>query len=130
MFRTNAGKLYDLAAAPTFNAAITAGQDGVVRLWDFANKKQYYERRFPASASCCEWLPFTKKNSGRVLAVGFTNGVVRFLLTKSDGFFLLKALKVHPHPIQAIRVTKDGGLLAVLSTNGDIFLLQTSPQNI
>jgi len=39
VFRTNAGKLYDLATAPTFNAAITAGEDGVVRLWDYVNKK-------------------------------------------------------------------------------------------
>jgi hypothetical protein len=96
VYRTNSGKLYDLVAAPTFNAAITVGQDGAVRLWDYVAKRQYYERRFPASATCCEWLPFTRKNCGRVMAVGFTNGIVRFLLLKAEGFFLLKAMKVHP----------------------------------
>jgi hypothetical protein len=39
-------------------------------------------------------------------------------LLKQDGFFLLKALKVHPSAIKTIRVTGDGSLLAVLSEKG------------
>jgi WD40 repeat protein len=130
VYRTNSGKLYDMATAPTFNATITVGQDGAVRLWDFVNKRQYYERKFQASATCCDWLPYTKRNCGRVVAVGYTNGIVRFLLLNTEGFFLLKAMKVHPHAIQMIKVSKDGGFIAVISVAGDIFLLQTSPQNI
>jgi hypothetical protein len=91
------------------------------------NSKPFYERRFPAEATCVEWVPFTKRNQARVILVGFSNGIVRMLLLKQDGFFLLKALKVISSPITHMRVTADGSLLAVLGKNGHLFLLQIAP---
>ena len=59
----NAGRLNDIITSPIQNSAITVGDDGAVRLWDFANKKEFYYRTFPAKATCAEWLPYSRKNS-------------------------------------------------------------------
>jgi len=44
-----------------------------------------------------EWVPFTfsRLHECRVVIAGFSNGVVRWLLLNTNGFFLLKAMKVH-----------------------------------
>lgn len=39
LMETNSGKLNDLAVSPISNSAITIGDDGVVRLWDYVYKK-------------------------------------------------------------------------------------------
>lgn len=113
-----------MAVSPITNNCITVGSDGYVRLWDYVNNRKFYERRFPAEATVIEWLPFTKRNQARVVVVGFSNGILRMLLLKEDGFFLLKAMKVHSSPITHLRVTGDGSLLSVVGKNGHVFILQ------
>jgi len=34
---TNSGKFMDLALSPINNSAISIGEDGAVRMWDYAN---------------------------------------------------------------------------------------------
>ena len=82
IFNTNSGKIHDLALSPVMNSALTVGQDGSVRLWNYVNNKLFYFRKFPCEATCCEWIPFNKKNQGRLVIVGYSNGVVRLLLLK------------------------------------------------
>ena len=48
---------------------------------------------------------------------------MRLLLLNADGFFLLKALKVHKTAIKKIKFSPDGSKIAVASNNGDIFFL-------
>lgn len=36
---TNSGQLNDLIVSPISNGAITVGDDGAVRLWDFVGKR-------------------------------------------------------------------------------------------
>lgn len=67
----------------------------------------FYERGFPKKATCIEWMPYTKRNYGRVVVCGYVNGIVRFLLLKQDGFHLLRAMKVHPSAITHIRISND-----------------------
>ena len=67
---------------------------------------------------------------GRVVAVGFANGIVRFLLLKEKGFFLLRSLKVHPNGILYLRFSGDGKKIVIVSEIGDIFFLQTDPNNL
>lgn len=42
LLEVNSGKLNDIIVSPISNSAITVGDDGAVRLWDFSYKKQYY----------------------------------------------------------------------------------------
>jgi len=51
---------------------------------------------------------------GREIAVGFSNGIVRFLLINPIGMFLLKAFKVHRTAITHISFSPDGQVLSLL----------------
>jgi len=77
----NSGKFTDYAVSPLNNCLITTGYDGCVRLWDYGNRKEFYHRRFATNsqATCIDWLPFSKKNNGRMLVVGFSDGIIRFI---------------------------------------------------
>lgn len=59
---TNAGKVRDLIISPNTNAAITVGDDGAVRVWDYANKQEFASRTFPGRATCAAWIPFNRRN--------------------------------------------------------------------
>lgn len=44
VLNANYGKLNGLAVSPIANCAITAGDDGSVRLWDYVNRREFYSR--------------------------------------------------------------------------------------
>jgi len=46
ILNTNYGKLSGLAVSPVQNCAITAGDDGYVRVWDYVNHREFYQRQF------------------------------------------------------------------------------------
>lgn len=47
----NAGPLLDIAASPILNCYITGSREGGVRLWDLANKREFYSRIFSGKAT-------------------------------------------------------------------------------
>ena len=81
VMETNSGKLMDLAVSNRVNAAVTIGEDGAVRLWDYVKQREMYNRIFKGSGTCLEWVPQNDSNKGRVLLAGFDDGVVRLSLT-------------------------------------------------
>ncbi|CAD8122108.1 unnamed protein product [Paramecium sonneborni] len=130
VYRNNSGPYLDLAPSPQLNAAITVGDDGAITLWDYVKSEQTYKRKFAKKATCIQWMPFTMTNKGRVVVVGYSNGIVRFLLLNQDNFVLLNVQKVHPNPIQKIIVSSNTNYVAVLSNKGEIFFLKYSDSNI
>lgn len=68
-------------------------------------------------------MPFSKKNHGRVVAVGFSDGIARLLFLEPKGFKLIKALKVHKTSIIKIKSNRDGTILVVCDTAGSLFFL-------
>jgi len=62
--QTNSGKFSGISASETMNAAVSIGEDSCVRLWDFANKREYYNRKFYSKATCLDWMPYSNKNKG------------------------------------------------------------------
>lgn len=58
----NSGKVTDLVINEKQNSAITVGQDGSVKLWDFIRDKEYYSRKFGGMATCMDLLPFSEAN--------------------------------------------------------------------
>ena len=69
MYQTNSGKFNGLVASETINAVISVGDDSVVRLWDFANKKEFYHRQFYSKATCIDWVPYSNKNKGKFFSL-------------------------------------------------------------
>ena len=96
-----------LAVSDKFSGVISIGDDSTVRLWDYAKKREIFKRKFYARATCVEWLSSNKQNKGRVVLVGFSNGIVRMLLLKENEFFLLRAEKVHNDGINFIKQSND-----------------------
>jgi WD40 repeat protein len=93
ILETNAGKFNDIASSPINNCVVSAGADGFVRLWDYGNKRQFCARNFKtqSEATCIEWIPYNKRNSGRLLAVSFSDGIVRLVLINQNELTLIKA---------------------------------------
>jgi len=104
---------------------VSTGQDGALRLWDYGNRKQFYYRTFAtdSAATCIDWLPFSKKNSGRMLVAGFADGIVRFVALDDKQITLVKAFKVHKHKITKVKCSKDGSVVVVCDTAGSLFFL-------
>ncbi|EAS07768.2 WD repeat protein (macronuclear) [Tetrahymena thermophila SB210] len=130
LLEMNSGRLNDIIVSPIQNGAITVGDDGAVRLWDYVQRKEHYHRVFQGKATCAEWLPYTMKNkSARIILAGFSNGIVRWLLLNQNGFHLLRATKVHNESIKFIKVSPDGSIIAIFSESGDIFLIEQHPSD-
>jgi hypothetical protein len=54
-----------------------------------------------------EWMPYSDKNNGRVVATGFSNGIVRILLLENSGFTILTAFKAHDDEVLKITYSPD-----------------------
>lgn len=127
---TNAGKILDMALSPLNNSAVTIGEDGAVRLWDYVNNEEFYSKTFDKAGTSICWLPYTKKNLARVIIAGYSNGIARWLLIEQGQIRLLKAIKIHKSPITHIRCTPDGSVVAIVAKDGDIFFLSNHHSDV
>jgi WD40 repeat protein len=129
---TNAGKFNDVAASPINNCVVTAGADGFVRLWDYGNKRQFCARNFKtqSEATCIEWVPYNKRNSGRLLAVGFSDGIIRLVVINQNELTLIKADKVLKRKIILMKCSPDGATLSAMDDGGDLFFLSLNPLDL
>jgi cilia- and flagella-associated protein 44 len=123
-------KVTDLAVPPSINGILTLGEDGHVKLWDFVKEKQFYTRRFIGEGTCCDMMPYSEANQGRILATGFDNGIVRVLLIGSHDFMILKAFKAHDSKVIKVKYSPDNTMLATASEDGDIFFFQIGTDNL
>jgi WD40 repeat protein len=82
----HSGKISDLCVNPNQNAAVTLGQDGQAKLWDFIKDREFYSRKFLGRGTCLDMLPYSEANLGKVVAAGFDNGIVRILMLGSHDF--------------------------------------------
>ncbi|KRX11116.1 WD40-repeat-containing domain [Pseudocohnilembus persalinus] len=115
---TNAGSLNDMALSPNNNSCITIGQDGAVRLWDYVQQREFYNRKFLGQGTCIEWLQYNRKNQARLVLAGYSTGIVRWLILNGEGFHLIKA------------ASPDGQNIAILAENGDLFIIEQSQSDL
>lgn len=128
----NSGKYHDFAVSPLNNAIVSAGYDGTIRLLDYGNRKEFYNKRFATEgeATSIDWLPFSKKNNGRELVVGFSDGIVRFVGLEDKKFTLIKAFKVHKNPVVKVKSNRDGSIVVAADTAGSLFFLALDNVNL
>lgn len=79
ILKTNSGKLVDMAMSKSDDAAVTIGQDGAVRLWDFVNKTEYYSRQYKGEGTCLDWLNINFNSKDRIVACGYKSGIMRVI---------------------------------------------------
>ena len=101
-----------------------------MRMWDFVKDKQFYSKGFAGAGSCVDIMPYADANQGRILAVGFDNGIVRVLLIGSHDFMVLKAFKAHDSKIIKVRYSPDNTMFVTASENGDLFFFEIGLDNV
>jgi len=122
--RANSGRYMGLCHSRVYNAAVTIGEDGYVRVWNYAENVEYCSRWFPGRGASIDWIPENGVNKGRLVVAGFQNGVLRILALNKTTIALLVAVKVHDSGISMVKFSNDGSKLAVVAPNGDIFFLE------
>lgn len=58
-----------------------------------------------------------------MLAVGFSDGIVRFIFLDPKGITLVKAFKLHKNSIIKVKSNRDGTILAVIDLSGSLFFI-------
>lgn len=103
-----------------------------MRLWDYGNKRQFCARNFktPSEATCIEWIPYNKRNAGRMLAVAFSDGIIRLIVINQNELTLIKAEKILKRRIVLMKCSPDGATLSVIDEGGDLFFVSLSASDL
>jgi len=125
VFEFNQGAINDVAISPQHNYALTLGENGLVKTWDYVAKNVAYQSHYAGGGSCLEHMPNSDGNKGRICAAGFDNGIVRILGVTADGIQLLTAFKAHDDAVVKIKYTQDMKMLVTASATGDVFFFES-----
>jgi len=121
VYKFTEGAITDLATSPMHNYVVSLGESGEVKVWDYAKKAGFFNKEFLGKGMCLNHLPHTDANKGRLVAVGFDNGIVRFLNISAEGIEVMKAFKAHEDAIVGIEYSADLKMLCTASSKGDVF---------
>ena len=126
LLRFHSGKINDVVASPVDHFAVTIGEDGSVRCWDYVDRMCLYESRFPTAATCIEWAPQGLDPDCRTIAVGFASGVVRILYRTQRSFKVLSVMKPHDGRVGTVSYSRDGKTMATCGVDRRVFFLRAS----
>jgi WD40 repeat protein len=102
------GAAYTVAFRPPDGRHLAACSDGVVQVWDWANRQPVYD--FPGHEY--HSIPVAFSPDGRHLATGGALGKVQRLWDVETGGQLTPTFPAHRHPVSALAFSPDGGRLA------------------
>jgi len=120
LLQFHAGGVMGLITSPVAHVAMTAGQDGSVRIFDYAKRSLEHTARFSQPATLLIGL-----DSGHtVAAVGFKDGVVRLIARKPSGLQLLAAHKPHQGAVTSLALSPDATSLASSGEDGTVFFFK------
>ncbi|KAF0980688.1 hypothetical protein FDP41_013171 [Naegleria fowleri] len=123
----HAGAITGLATSPCDHVAVTGGEDGTVRLFDyFWAKKEVYSSRFSSGVSKLIWNPPHVDLDGLTITVGFNDGSLRLLKRCEDCFCLMKVVKPHKKRINDFCYSNGSNWLATCSEDCTIFFLNST----
>ena len=146
----HAGPVFGLDVSPVDHFAASAGQDGTVRCWDYVDKSMLFTARHQQAATALRWMPTSLDSTGRCIAVGFSDGVVRvfwraktewkryvalgipplivcsWLLGARHVRHSLQVAKPHTSSVTALEFAPSGRMAATGSSDGTVFLFRIS----
>ena len=117
----HAGAIHALEASRVSDHVVTAGEDGSVRVFAYAEKREVFAARFDAPATALSLAPPAVDEEGRVAIVGFGDGVARALLRCADAWKLVDAVKPHVGAVTcaAYAPAAKAGARPLLATAGE-----------
>jgi len=119
----HAGAVYGVDTCPTSHSAVTCGQDGSVRLWDYVGKALLYSRRFGAASTCVTWAGQALDKQARTIAAGFADGVLRVFKRAKDDLVLQVAVKPHASRVSCLGYAPDAATIATGGDDGCVFFV-------
>lgn len=126
------GAVKDLVASPSHNFAVSIGENGMIKVWDYVKKSVSASQIFNGQGTCLEMIPATDSNKGRCLAAGFDTGMVRIISVTAEGLEILKCFRAHEDAVVGIKYSEDLKMVVTASVTGDIFFFEidaaTDPQ--
>ncbi|KAF5842039.1 hypothetical protein DUNSADRAFT_9608 [Dunaliella salina] len=117
LLQFHAGGVVGLITSPVAHVAMTAGQDGSVRVFDYAKRSLEHTTHFSQPAT----LLISLDSGNTVAAVGFKDGVVRLVARKPSGLRLLAAHKPHQGAVTSLALSPDATLLASSGEDSAVF---------
>jgi WD40 repeat protein len=80
--------------------------------------------QFPGEGTVLQHMPHSDLNKGRVVAIGYKNGLIRVVAITADGVTLLKSFKAHDDAITGIKYSKDLKMMVTSSISGEMFFFE------
>jgi WD40 repeat protein len=130
ILRFHSGKVMDLALSQDTNSAVSIGNDGCLKLWDYTKSMEVYTRQFNGEGRCVDWMARNAKNKGRIMASGFANGIVRILLLGNQNFQLLTAFKALDEDIVKVGYSQDCTCFVAAGAGGSLFFFDISDKDL
>ncbi|XP_075233880.1 echinoderm microtubule-associated protein-like 2 isoform X2 [Lycorma delicatula] len=112
-------ELWALAAHPSLSQFLTAGFDRIVQLWDCMAHSVVWSKDIAEQAQSAAFSP-----DGSVIIVGCVSG--RWLVMDSETREVYSAHTDGNEPIQVVRYSPDGRLLALGSRDNNIYIYQVN----
>jgi len=106
--------------------AITTGEDGLVKVWDYLREKPLYQVKYEGSANCLDILRRSDVNKGRICVVGYSTGVVRVLGLGETKLEMASVFKAHDTPVVKVKYSPAQTMLVTASENGEIFFFEVN----
>jgi WD40 repeat protein len=122
----HSGPINDMAVSDAYNMALTCGNDGTIKLWDYCREQEYYSQKFDGKALCIDLMRRSEINRGRVAVCGFDTGVVRVLQITDSNIEIGHAMKAHDGPVVFAKYSPDQLALVTASSNGEIFFFDVN----
>ena len=122
----HSGQIKDFALSDAYNMAVTVGEDGMIKVWDYSRKQEYYSKKFLGQANCVDIIRRSELNKGRLAVVGFETGIVRILQLTDIGIELGIAMKAHDGPVVFAKYSPNQISLVTASRNGEIFFFDVN----
>jgi WD40 repeat protein len=122
VFEFHSGQVNDLDTCPKEHLAASAGADGSIRLWDYVHKNMLEMERFSAAVTCLQWMRESVDPTGRTIAAGFADGVLRFLVRGGKTLQCTAVAKPHSCAIVDLSISPSGQRIATAGKDGTIFL--------
>lgn len=119
-----------MAVSPRHNVCCTIGHDGILKLWDFVNSKEIYQKQFVGEGTCIDWLPDSPANHGRVIVTGFSNGVIRVIQLDKNEFSILNTFKAHDCAVAKVKFSSDSMMMVSAGVDGTLFFFELEPDNM